>query len=244
MPIGIQDLVVHRGATVAIDRVGVEIENGCWTGVVGANGSGKTSLLRAIAGRLESSGGRIVVDECDRTADRSWRARAFGFAPDIASLPQTLTGAELFSIIASEIPGSAGDDPLSGLRHALDFEGILDRTIGTLSAGMRQRLAIFCAFLHRPRVVILDEPFNWLDPVCAFDTKEALRSLVASDALTLVTALHEMSTLTHYCGAGVLLSNGRVSRLLGAQDLAAGARDYAAFESEVIRGMRSACALG
>jgi ABC-type multidrug transport system ATPase subunit len=232
-------LVVYRGATLAVDQVTLAIEAGRWTGLIGANGSGKTSLLRALAGRIETQGGRIVADGEDRTEDRAWRARNIGFAPEASALPGSLSGRALFAILADEIPGEAGDDPLHMLRRALDFDPFLDRKIGALSAGMRQRLAIFAAFLARPRAAILDEPFNWLDPICAFDTKEALKALVASHALTLVTALHETATLIGYCDAGLLLAEGRVGLRLGAAEIATGARDYPAFEAAIIASLRA-----
>jgi ABC-type multidrug transport system ATPase subunit len=239
MRIEARDLVVLRGAHRAVDGAGLVVESGSWLGLVGANGGGKTSLLRALAGRLDVAAGRILLDGEDRTADRAWRARAVGFAPEPSSLPETLSGRELFSIIAPDAPGLDAGDPLRRVRAALDFETFLDRRIGTLSAGMRQRLAIFCAFLTRPRAVILDEPFNWLDPICAFDTREALGALVAGEGLTLVTALHEMATLIGYCVCGLLLSEGRVGLALGPQDILNGARDYAAFEAGIIASLRS-----
>ena len=238
MRVEIRDLVVYRDSFCAVDRVSIAVESGCWMGVVGANGSGKTSLLRALAGRLEARSGSIVVDGTERIRDREWRARHFGFAPDAASLPHTLSGRELLSILASDPPGLEPSDPFRRLRQALDFDRFLDRKIGTLSAGMKQRLAIFCAFVDRPSVVILDEPLNWLDPICAFDTKEALHGLVEGKGLTLVTALHEMTTLVHYCHAGALLSEGRVSRHLDRADMIAGMSDYARFEAQIIEGLR------
>lgn len=240
MPVEIRDLLVLREGFPAVDRVTLTLEEGLWTGVVGANGSGKTSLLRALGGRIEAQAGSIVVDGEERLADRAWRARAFGFSPDATSLPDTLTGRELFSILASDAPGVADADPLSPLRRALGFDSFIDRRIGTLSAGMRQRLAIFCAFLERPRLVVLDEPFNWLDPICAFDTREALKALVAGEKLTLVTALHEMATLTGHCDRGLLLSQGKVGLELSSSELRAGARDYPAFEARLIGLLRSA----
>jgi ABC-2 type transport system ATP-binding protein len=239
MRVEVRDLVVDRGATRAVDHVSVGAESGRWLGVIGANGSGKTSLLRAVAGRLNLKSGTILVDDQDRTADRAWRAASFGFAPDPAALPATLTGGEFLAILGSQAPGRDPSDLLAPLRRALDFDRFLGRRIGTLSTGMKQRLAIFSAFVGRPGLVILDEPFNWLDPVCAFDTKEALRGLVAGEGLALVTALHEMATLVHYCGSGVLLADGRVSRRLDGADMAAGAKNLAAFEAEMIRGLRA-----
>ena len=240
MRLEVRDLVVDRGGFRAIDGVDLSVGAGEWLGIVGANGSGKTSLLRAVAGRIDLRAGSIRVNDVDRTADRHWRAANIGFAPDATSLPASLSGHELFAILASEAPGATASDPLSGLRQALDLDRFLDRPIGALSAGMRQRLAIFCAFLGRPSAVILDEPFNWLDPVCAFDTKQALGRLVEIEGLTLVTALHEMTTLVRHCGAGLLLSDGKARRRLGRTELESGARDYAAFEAEMIEGLRGA----
>ncbi|HST37022.1 MAG TPA: ABC transporter ATP-binding protein [Allosphingosinicella sp.] len=234
----VRDLIVDRGGRRAVDRVSFVMEGPGWTGLVGANGSGKTSLLRALAGRIEAQGGTILVDGIDRTPDRSWRAQAIGFAPEASTMPETLSGRELFAILGGDTPGRDPEDPLAPLRRALDFDSFLDRRIGTLSAGMRQRLAIFCAFLTRPRAAILDEPFNWLDPVCAFDTREALGALVAVEGLTLITALHETTTLVRHCQSGLLLSDGQVSRSLGPADMTAGARDHAAFEAEMIAGLR------
>lgn len=238
MRIEVRELVVLRGDHRAVDRVSFAIDGAGWTGLVGANGSGKTSLLRAIAGRLEAGEGEILLDGTDRAADRAGRAAAIGFAPDAAALPDSLTGRELFAILDGEGIGLEPSDPLRPLRHALAFDVFLDQRIFTLSAGMRQRLAIFCAFLARPRAVLLDEPFNWLDPICAFDTKQALAALVASEGLTLVTALHDMTSLVQHCGAGLLLADGRIRRRLGPAELAAGRQDYAAFEAEMIAGLR------
>ncbi|HYJ51816.1 MAG TPA: ABC transporter ATP-binding protein [Allosphingosinicella sp.] len=238
MLIEVQDLLVIRGRTRSVDGISMIIPGAGWLGVIGANGSGKTSLLRTIAGRLELDAGRILADGTDRSRDRAWRAQAIGFAPDVASLPESISSAELFAILTRG-GGGARADHLEGLRRALEFDHFADRRIGSLSAGMRQRIAIFCAFLNGNEVIFLDEPFNWLDPVCAFDTKEALGALVRDEKIVLATALHDMSTLTHYCDSGVLLADGKVSRLLAGEDLARGAKDHAAFEADIVRNLRS-----
>ena len=237
MRIEIRNLAVFRGSYPAVEDVSFALDGAGWMGLVGANGSGKTSLLRALAGRIDAQEGAILIDGIDRTCDRGWRARAIGFAPDAAALPSSLSGGELFAILGGGETSLDPGDPIAPLRRALAFDSFLDQRIGALSAGMRQRLAIFCAFLARPQAVILDEPFNWLDPICAFDTKAALAAL-ADGGLSLITALHEMNTLVRHCWSGLLLSEGRVSRRLDADALAIGARDYAAFEAEVIAGLR------
>jgi ABC-2 type transport system ATP-binding protein len=242
MRLELQDLHVLRGGTYAVGGVSLVLASGCWTGVIGANGSGKTSLLRAVSGRLEAQGGRILVDGTDRTANRAWRAAHIGFAPDIAALPPSLAGTELFSIVAPDWTSDASAARFARLREALDFDRFARDRIVTLSAGMKQRLAIFLAFLNGPRAVILDEPFNWLDPVCAYDTKTVLREL-AADGLTVVTALHETSTLVGFCHSGLLLHEGKVGRMLDRDALEAGKRDYPAFEAEIIRRLRDSTAI-
>lgn len=241
MRLELLDLRLFRGATPAVDGVSLVLEAGRWTGVIGANGSGKTSLLRAVAGRLEVQGGRILADGRDRTGDRPWRAANIGFAPDIGALPPSLAGTELFSIVAPGWDRAAFPTSLARLREALDFDRFASHRIATLSAGMKQRLAIFLAFLGSPRAVILDEPFNWLDPVCAYDTKTALAGL-AAEGLTLATALHETSTLVGFCNSGLLLREGRIGRRLDEAALESGRRDYPAFEAEMIRRLRDSTA--
>lgn len=243
MSLEARGLVISRGGIRAVDGITLTIATVGWAGIVGANGSGKTSLLRGLAGRLPIDAGMILVESKDRTADRSWRARHLGFAPEISSLPPSLTGSELFSLLVPRWEEALAH-PLEPLREALDFDRFLKQRIGALSAGMKQRLAIFSAFLAMPQMVILDEPFNWLDPVCAYDTKEALRALISDEGMALVTALHEIGTLAGYCDSGFLLSEGRISRTLATEDLDLGRRDYLAFEADIILGLRSPPTVG
>ena len=147
-------------------------------------------------------------------------------------------------MLGGEEAGRDPADPLRALRRALAFDPYIDQRIGTLSQGMRQRLAIFCAFLARPRAVLLDEPFNWLDPISAFDTKAALAGLVAQ-GLTLVTALHDIASLVRQCEAGLLLSDGRSASRLGAADIDGRARaTYAGLRSRIIASAHGALGSG
>jgi ABC-type multidrug transport system ATPase subunit len=203
------------------------------------NGSGKTTLLRALAGRLPVKAGRILIGGEDVTADRAARADRIGFAIDAALLPPDLSPREIYAVSART--RSAIDDPaLVSLRQALDIESFLDRRCGALSAGMGQRVALLGAFLDLPAIVILDEPFNWLDPLTAFDVKNALRDLVAERGLTLLTALHDVTTLTAYCNRGLLLSAGRIAMEMEEASLRAGLADPVAFEAAMVGRLRAA----
>ena len=233
----IEALVVDRGQRPVVRDFTYANEAPAWIGVIGANGCGKTTLLRAVAGRLPIRSGRILLDGRDFSADRAGRAERIGFAVEGAALPGDLSPAELFSFAAAG--GGALDAPLlKPLRLALGIDRFLDRRCNSLSAGMAQRVALFAAFLDAPGMVILDEPFNWLDPVTAFDVKQALAELVRSGGMTIVTALHDVATLTGYCSRGLLLSAGRIALALEGDALAAGRADPAAFETMVVAKLR------
>jgi ABC-2 type transport system ATP-binding protein len=231
-------MCVDRGGRYVVTDLSYANDGPGWIGLIGANGSGKTTLLRAFAGRLPIRSGRIALGGVDRTADRAARAALVGFAIDSAMLPDDLTPLQLFAISAES--KHAVDSPaLQGLRAALNIEGFIDWTCGSLSAGMRQRVALLAAFLDLPGIVILDEPFNWLDPLTAYDTKRALRALVMAESMTLITALHDVSTLTAYCSRGILMSAGRIALALEEAELRAGLADPFAFEARVVDRLRA-----
>ena len=238
LSLDIEGVCVDRGGRRIVADLSYVNDRPGWIGLVGANGSGKTTFLRALAGRLPIRSGRIAIGGVDLASDRAARAGLIGFAIDAAMLPDDLSPRELFAISADA--KQAIDAPaLQPLRAALNIEGFIDWTCGSLSAGMRQRVALLAAFLDLPGIVILDEPFNWLDPLTAYDTKRALRDLVADRGLTLITALHDVSTLTAYCSRGIVMSAGRIALALEEAELRAGLADPVGFEARVVDRLRA-----
>lgn len=232
-------LRIERGGTLVVDGVDIAVEAGCWLGVIGANGSGKTSLLRALSGRLPIAAGRLEIDGCDVAADRAARAERIGFAPPIETLPAALRARDVLALAGGDLATAL--DRLGPLREALAIDDLVDRVIGTCSAGMRQRIAIACAFACGRNAVMLDEPFNWLDPVAAYDVRKALRSMVDKGML-LVTALHDLATMVAACDRGLLLSAGRVALAIDETALADARGDPAAFERRMIAALRTGSA--
>lgn len=230
-------LTADRGSNRVIHEVTVDIAASCWTGVIGANGSGKTTLLKVLAGRLPQAAGAILLGDAQQGSSRLHRAARVGFAPEASILPGSLTGGELLTIMAEDRPSDPA--PLAVLRNALEIDRLKGLRISAMSAGMRQRIAIFAAFVRETDVVILDEPFNWLDPVCTFDVKVALRKIVDGCGLSLVTALHDFGTLTSYCDNGVVLADGRLVRTIAHEELREGRLNLARFEAQLIADLRS-----
>lgn len=237
--LGTAALSVMREGVPAARGISLSIARGSWFGLIGANGSGKTSFLRSVAGRLPVHDGTVRIDGTDRTADRAGRAAAIGYAPDAAMLPAALTARAVLGIVAGDSDQALA--AIGAIADALVLTPLLDRRVGACSAGQRQRIAIACAFAAGQDIVILDEPFNWLDPVAAYDLRHALAARVG-EGLTLVTALHDLATLSSACQAGALLAEGRVAFELDAAAIAGARTDPAAFEAQTIAHLRGQAA--
>ena len=226
----VEKLSINLSGRPIVREVSFALSPASWFGLVGVNGSGKTTLLRALAGRLPVQDGTIVIGGEDLTEEEDRRARLIGFAPAPESLPGLLRGAELLELIGEA--RRADPKAPAGVHAALGVGRLGNRQIGEMSSGMRQRLAIFSAFIGQPRVVLLDEPFNWLDPVAAYDFKGALAELV-SGGLSVVTALHDVGTLATRSDSGLLLDEGAVLKVFDKAALSRGAGDLATFEREI-----------
>jgi ABC-2 type transport system ATP-binding protein len=234
-------LRVALGGRVVVGIDEMALEGPAWIGIIGANGSGKTTLLRALGGRLPAEAGEIAIDGAALGRDRAARALGIGFAPEIAALPGELTGRDILTLVARPTGATIDDPGLAPLRDALGLDAFQDRRVGTWSAGMRQRLAVYAAFVGGQKIVLLDEPFNWLDPVSAFDARRAMRDLAGRSHL-IVTALHDVATFVHNCDQGFLLADGRVGLELGAGAIARGREDFRGFEQALIAQLRPSSA--
>jgi ABC-type multidrug transport system ATPase subunit len=226
----VRDLRVSLGGAPIVRGVSFEARPGEWFGLLGANGSGKTTLLRAINGRLEIDGGAVLVGGDDLTGDLAARARRIGFAPPPDSVPLEITGGELIDLLARARRAVLREP--RAIYEALDVARLEGVRLGEMSAGMRQRVCVFCAFVGDPDVVILDEPFNWLDPVGAMDLKQALRAYSDAGGI-LVTALHDIAAFATRCDEGVLLHEGRIVKVFERDEIASGRGDILHFEQVV-----------
>lgn len=231
----ISELTVHRSRRAVVEDIFAAVAPATWFGVIGANGSGKTTLLRAIAGRLPIARGRCEIFGKETAGDRSARAKTIGFAPPTDRLPASLRIHELLELAGDSI--AVQQQRNQALWQALGIDKLLEVPAGECSTGMRQRGALALAFARPVEIVLLDEPFNFLDPVAAFDTRAALAGMVR-EGMTLVTALHDLTTLCGFCDNGLVMSKGRVSLQLDTPALRAGQNSAADFERELVTALR------
>jgi ABC-2 type transport system ATP-binding protein len=199
----VRNAVKRFEANKALDDVTLELGKGEWLALLGPNGVGKTTLVRAIAGRVRLDSGVVMLPGNNR--------ETLGIVPQEISLYSKLTAEENLSCFG-ELQGLAGAELQERVEWALDFTGLADRAgelVGTFSGGMKRRLNIACSVLHRPSVVLLDEPTVGVDPQSRERIWEMLDRL-RRDGASLLLTTHQLDEAQKICDRIVVIDHGRV----------------------------------
>lgn len=210
--IEIRDLVFEYPGHRALHGVSLTVEARAITALVGPNGAGKTTLLRCLAALETPYDGSVSIDGLDtREAPRAIHAR-LGYLPDFFGLYDALSVRRCL-FYAARAHGIAAADADGAARAAAARVGLSDRmeqAAGALSRGLRQRLAIAQAIVHRPAVLLLDEPAAGLDPQARRDLSQLLLSLKA-DGMTLIVSSHILAELEDYSDRMIIVDDGRIA---------------------------------
>ena len=207
----LRGLVKRFGATLAVAGVDLDIPAGSFYGVVGPNGAGKTTTLSMATGLLVPDAGTVHVHGVDVWARPAQAAPLLGVLPDGLRLFDRLTGPELISYAGllrgmdTRVVEARRDDLLA----ALDLTGAGSTLVADYSAGMTKKVALACALVHAPRVLVLDEPFEAVDPVSATGIRTILRQFVAAGG-TVVMSSHVMALVERVCDHVAVVGGGRV----------------------------------
>lgn len=205
--IELSSVTVVFGRTRALTDVSLTIAPGI-TGLFGSNGSGKSTMLRLLTGLLRPTSGSISIDgERLDIRDESFRA-SVGFAGHESGLYADLTVRENLELFARlhGTPSTAIDE----LNGELHLEDVIDNSVASLSAGTKRRVAVARALVHRPRLLLLDEPYANLDDDAAELVSSAIKSWSRDGGIGLV-ASHGAKKVKAYASAGIVLQRGRVS---------------------------------
>jgi len=165
--IKIEDVSMSFGDVSAVDNVILSVESGTIFGLVGSDGAGKSTLLRMVAGMIRPSSGHIVIDGLDGVRDRAKIKHLTGYMPQRFGLYKDLTVLENLYFFM-DIFKVFGEERKRRTERYLGFSNLLpftDRLAGNLSGGMKQKLGLACVLCHEPKILILDEPTNGVDPV-------------------------------------------------------------------------------
>ena len=194
---------------VALDGVDLDIAAGQVHGLVGPNGAGKTTLMSLLLGLADADAGSLeILGEPHRGS--SVPAGVAGFVDGPGLYPALTARANLAALAALQGYGRSAAIEVDRVLHAVGLEGVVEDRVRGFSLGMRQRLGLAAALLARPRLLILDEPANGLDPAGRHHVHAVLRDL-AEQGCTILLSSHRLDDLAALCAEVTILSTGRVT---------------------------------
>jgi len=204
-------LVKRFDDTTAVAGIDLEIVAGSFFGIVGPNGAGKTTTLSMVTGLLRPDAGSVTVHGADVWTNPVVAKRTMGVLPDRLRLFDRLTGSQLlyYSGILHGLDKKVVRSRSADLAAAFGLEESLDRLVTDYSAGMTKKVAIAAAMIHSPRLLVLDEPFESVDPVSAANVIEILQKYVAAGG-TVVMSSHTMNLIERICDSVAVVVNGAI----------------------------------
>jgi gliding motility-associated transport system ATP-binding protein len=197
------------GAVTALDRLTIDIRRGEVFGLLGPNGSGKTTFMRLLSGYLLPSAGQLMVAGLDAVRDSLAVRRRIGYVPESAPLYRQMRVGEFLAFMARlrGLPERAVAAAVARVVDRLALDAVVDKPTRALSRGYRQRTSLAQALIHDPDILILDEPTNGLDPRQIIEMRELIRSLAGRH--TILMSSHILSEVEK--------TSDRVAVLLGGQ---------------------------
>ncbi|MCU1477220.1 MAG: ATP-binding cassette protein [Subtercola sp.] len=199
------------GSTIAVDGIDLEVQRGGFYGIVGPNGAGKTTTLSMITGLVRPDEGIVRVNGHDVWKDPVEAKRIIGVLPDKLRLFERLTGRQLLHYSGSlrGLSGQTVRERSDELAEAFGIHDALNRLVSDYSAGMTKKVALAASMIHSPRLLVLDEPFESVDPVSADTVTEILQKYVSAGG-TVVLSSHSMDMIERVCDGVAIIVHGRV----------------------------------
>jgi ABC-2 type transport system ATP-binding protein len=205
----VDNLTKYYKTTLAVDDLSFEVADGEIVGLLGPNGAGKTTVLRSITGIIQPTAGRIVVDGLALSEKEEDVKRKLAFVPEVPSPYEMLTVIEHLRFIAMAYSTTDGfDKRAETLLHRFDLFEKKYELVTSLSKGMKQKLAVCCAFIHDARVLLFDEPLIGIDPKGARELKDMILDAKAAGCSVLIST-HMLDTAERLCDRILILQKGK-----------------------------------
>ncbi|MDC9721175.1 MAG: ABC transporter ATP-binding protein [Urechidicola sp.] len=203
--IQINNLHKKFGKLVVLDGLDLEINSGGIFAILGPNGSGKTTLIKSVLGMVIPNDGDIKINE--QSVLKKWEYRnQINYLPQIANFPANLSVKELIAMVKNLRPKEANDNDLIKL---FSLEPFLDKKLGNLSGGTKQKVNIVLTFMFDSELIILDEPTTGLDPIALIHLKELIQKEKSKGKTILITS-HIMSFVEEVADEIVFLLDGEI----------------------------------
>lgn len=199
------------GNTVAVNELSFDLNMGEILGLLGPNGSGKSTTMKMIVGILRQDAGSMLFNEADIDDSNRYK-RIIGYVPESPPLYEFLTGLEYLDFIGT-MYGVEPSIRKERIEHYLDAFQMSDKKyemISGYSQGMKQKIAIIAALIHKPKILILDECLNGLDPRSARIVKDLLRNLAEREGVSILFSTHILEIAQSICDRVAIMDHGRI----------------------------------
>ncbi|MBI3454224.1 MAG: ABC transporter ATP-binding protein [Candidatus Rokubacteria bacterium] len=209
----LEGLTKQFGALTAVRSLSITVHPGEIYGLIGPNGSGKTTTVKMLTGLYRPTGGRIVVSGVDLQTEPERAKRALGYLPDEPFIYEKLSGREFLHLMG-ELYGVPSQERVVRIERLLTLfplSAVIDTYVENYSRGNKQKLAILAALLHEPRVLVADEPIVGLDPESAITTREIFKTFAQTGGAVLLCT-HTLGFAEAVCHRVGLLSEGVLVR--------------------------------
>jgi ABC-2 type transport system ATP-binding protein len=219
--ISITNLSKQYGDFEAVHDLSLEVPAGEVFGFLGPNGAGKTTTIKVLSGLLPPTSGTVTVAGFDIVRQSIEAKAVTGFIPDTPFIFDRLTGSEFLRFVG-RLYGMTNDAARDGAIEQLEFFELTDwgnHLVESYSHGMRKRLAMAAALLHKPKVLIVDEPMVGLDPKGARKVRQMFRDL-AGEGITIFLTTHELTTAEAVCDRIGIIHHGKLNALGSVEELA------------------------
>ena len=211
--LNIEHLTKAYGEKKAVDNLSLHIAPGEIYGFIGHNGAGKTTTLKSVVGILQFDAGEITIDGISIKENPLECKRRFAYIPDNPDLYDYMTGIKYLNFIADIFGVGAGErqERIRKYGDAFELTADLAQPIAAYSHGMKQKLAIISAWLHEPKLILMDEPFVGLDPKAAHLLKEMMREM-CDEGGAIFFSTHVLEVAEKLCDKVAIIKSGRLIR--------------------------------
>lgn len=207
----IEHLTKKYGDKLAVDDLTLTVEGGQICAFIGHNGAGKTTTLKCIAGIINFDSGKITINDFDIMEDTMNAKKQLAYIPDNPDLYEHLKGIDYLNFIADVFDISVDDRKkyIEEYARRLEIYSNLNDTISSYSHGMKQKLALVSALIHKPKLLLLDEPFVGLDPISSHQFKAIMKEL-ADAGCAIFYSTHVLDVAEKICSHVAIIKEGRL----------------------------------
>jgi ABC-2 type transport system ATP-binding protein len=201
----------YKGGKKAVDNLSLDIASGDIYGFIGHNGAGKTTTIKCVTGILEFSEGDILIEGKSIKTDPIGCKRMIAYIPDNPDLYENMTGIQYLNFIADifAISGTERETEIKRFADLLELTSSLGDLISSYSHGMKQKLAIISALIHKPKLFVMDEPFVGLDPKAAHTLKEIMKEQCKNGS-AIFFSTHVLEVAEKLCTKIAIIKDGKL----------------------------------